>query len=284
MESKTSLPEDVHTAFEVMRSISSERIMGGRNSVNPEQSSSVVTENETEIEMESQLGSGFSGSAISLQEAYPYGDIFKRIREFDKLKDVNGFVTFLSAVQNETLHVYDVYELTKREKLYEGRKPNRRLPCTLCGCWNVHNFLSSRLYKEDVILLDNMQATSEEFSSEILRLRTVIRFMDGSTLRGTDVIGRYGTIGYIFPYKDYSHEIRDEVHNMVFRVERKVLAFKPAEYEVCKVSRIEVTYWVATLRSPKQGTVVAHMLSSGLPLSHKALIMAFSLYLVTFGS
>lgn len=49
-----------------------------------------------------------------------------------------------------------------------------------------------------------------------------------------DVIGRYGTIGYIFPStpKDYTHEIRDEVHNLIFKVERKVLAFKPAEYEV----------------------------------------------------
>lgn len=44
-------------------------IMGGRNSVNPEQSS-VASENETELE--SQLGSGFSGSGISIQEASSY--------------------------------------------------------------------------------------------------------------------------------------------------------------------------------------------------------------------
>lgn len=54
-------------------------VMGGRNSVNPEQSreqstvSSVVGENDTELEMESQLGSvGFSGSNISIQGESPY--------------------------------------------------------------------------------------------------------------------------------------------------------------------------------------------------------------------
>lgn len=74
MESKVSLLlEEVPNTikFKVMRNHTSEDIMGGRNSVNPEQSS-VVTENETEIEMESQLGSAFSGSVISIQEASPY--------------------------------------------------------------------------------------------------------------------------------------------------------------------------------------------------------------------
>ncbi len=92
---------------------------------------------------------------------------------------------------SETLCVYDVYEVTRREKLYEGRKPNRQLPCTfcgLCGCWNLHNFLSSRVYKEDVILLDNNNSieaicSSEDFKTEILKLKSVIRFMEGTTIR-----------------------------------------------------------------------------------------------------
>lgn len=78
--------------------------------------------------------------------------------------------------------------MTRREKLYEGRKPNRQLPCTFCGCWNLHNFLSSRIYKEDVILLDNNNSieaicSSEDFKSEILKLKSVIKFMEGTTIR-----------------------------------------------------------------------------------------------------
>lgn len=89
----------------------------------------------------------------------------------------------------ETLCVYDVYEVTRREKLYEAHKPNRQLPCncTFCGCWSIQNFLTTRFYKEDVVLLDNnsisIEATaSEEFKTEILKLRSVIRFMDGTTI------------------------------------------------------------------------------------------------------
>lgn len=161
------------------------------------------------------------------------GEVMKRIREFEKLKNVSSFVTFLSTIQRgkglvprsfsllfdfrttlglnryfvlflETTCIYDIYEVSHREKIFEARKPNRHVPCSscsFCGCWNLHNFLSSRFYKEDVILLDNSNQIQtifnpppdpnapppDDFKTEILRLRSVIRFMDGTTVRVSQV-------------------------------------------------------------------------------------------------